>query len=709
MKKQLITTVLSACFMLVPSVGIRAQQMSSPSGDLVLDVTACGGVVNYTLTYKGQPVIMPSRLGLVSSEADLGSGFCIASVVRDTVDMNWTPVWGEYSSVREHYHEMALTLDQEDTGRRMLVRFRLFDDGLGFRYEVPEQDNVNYIYLSDELTEFNLSGDHLAFCIPGDYDTNEFAYSTARISGIEEEMERRLYLKTYETRAEGGLSVQTPLMLKTDDGLYINIHEAALVHYAAMLLDVDDVDYRLKAHLVPDRNGVRGYLQAPFMSPWRTVIVSDNACDILASQLIYNLNEPCAIEDPSWIRPQKFVGVWWEMFTGQGTTWAYSDYWKARPGITDYTSLEPNGRHGANTENVKKYIDFAADYGIDAVLVEGWNEGWEDWASYRKDRHFLFTKPYPDFDIDEVSAYAASRGVSMIMHHETASNAADYERQLDDAFRYMVDHGYHSVKTGYVGYIIPRSEYHSSQWMNDHYIHVVRKAAEYRIMVDSHEAVRPTGLMRTWPNWVAQESARGGEFESMGGNDPDHTCILPFTRLKGGPMDYTPGLFQTKLDYYEGGSKPDQQAGTTLAKQLALYVTMPSPLQMACDLPENYLRFPDAFRFIQDVALNWEDSWYLEAEPGDYITVARKARDSREWFVGAVTDENAREAVIPLSFLPDGCKYEATVYADGDDADWKDNPQSYRIYTRRVKPSTVLRIPLAPGGGAAVTIRPVEK
>lgn len=709
MKKQLITTVLSACFMLVPSVGIRAQQMSSPSGDLVLDVTACGGVVNYTLTYKGQPVIMPSRLGLVSSEADLGSGFCIASVVRDTVDMNWTPVWGEYSSVREHYHEMALTLDQEDTGRRMLVRFRLFDDGLGFRYEVPEQDNVNYINLSDELTEFNLSGDHLAFCIPGDYDTNEFAYSTARISGIEEEMERRLYLKTYETRAEGGLSVQTPLMLKTDDGLYINIHEAALVHYAAMLLDVDDVDYRLKAHLVPDRNGVRGYLQAPFMSPWRTVIVSDNACDILASQLIYNLNEPCAIEDPSWIRPQKFVGVWWEMFTGQGTTWAYSDYWKARPGITDYTSLEPNGRHGANTENVKKYIDFAADYGIDAVLVEGWNEGWEDWASYRKDRHFLFTKPYPDFDIDEVSAYAASRGVSMIMHHETASNAADYERQLDEAFRYMVDHGYHSVKTGYVGYIIPRSEYHSSQWMNDHYIHVVRKAAEYGIMVDSHEAVRPTGLMRTWPNWVAQESARGGEFESMGGNDPDHTCILPFTRLKGGPMDYTPGLFQTKLDYYEGGSKPDQQAGTTLAKQLALYVTMPSPLQMACDLPENYLRFPDAFRFIQDVALNWEDSWYLEAEPGDYITVARKARDSREWFVGAVTDENAREAVIPLSFLPDGCKYEATVYADGDDADWKDNPQSYRIYTRRVKPSTVLRIPLAPGGGAAVTIRPVEK
>ena len=411
----------------------------------------------------------------------------------------------------------------------------------------------------------------------------------------------------------------------------------------------------------------------------------------------------------SWIKPQKFVGVWWEMFTGAGATWAYSDYWKARPGVTDYTALEPNGRHAANTENVKRYIDFAAEHGIDAVLVEGWNEGWEDWASYRKDRHFLFTKPYPDFDIDEVSSYARSKGVSMIMHHETASNAADYERQLEDAFQYMVDHGYHSVKTGYVGYIIPRSEYHSSQWMNDHYIHVVRTAAEYEIMVDSHEAVRPTGLMRTWPNWVAQESARGGEFESMGGNDPDHTCILPFTRLKGGPMDYTPGLFQTKLDYYEGGSKPGEQAGTTLARQLALYVTMPSPLQMACDLPENYERFMDAFQFIKDVALNWDYSWYLEAEPGDYITVARKARGADEWFVGAVTDENAREAVIPLSFLPEGQKYEATVYADGEDADWKSNPQSYRIYTRTVKPSATLRIPLAPGGGAAVTIRPVVK
>lgn len=707
MRKNIIAA--AAVLMLAAAIpaGAFEQQMQSPSGDLSLSVECTSGILSYSLSYKGQPVILPGRLGLSGDEADLTSGFEVVSVSRDTVDLSWTPVWGEYSSVREYYHEMAVNLEQPATGRVMTVRFRLFDDGLGFRYEIPEQDHINYISLRDEITEFNLSGDHLAFCIPGDYDTNEFAYSTARLSGIGDEMERRLAKKTYETKAEGDLSVQTPLMLKTDDGLYINIHEAALVHYAAMILDVNDSTFMLKAHLVPDKNGVRGYLQAPFNSPWRTVIVSDDARDILASQLIYNLNEPCAIEDPSWIRPQKFVGVWWEMFTGQGSTWAYSDYYKAKPGVTDYSSLTPNGHHAANTENVKKYIDFAADHGIDAVLVEGWNEGWEDWASYRKDRQFLFDKPYPDFDIDEVASYARSRGVNMIMHHETGSNAADYEFQMEKAFQYMVDHGYHSVKTGYVGYIIPRSEYHSSQWMNDHYIRVASKAADYGIMVDSHEAVRPTGLMRTWPNWVAQESARGGEFESMGGNDPDHTCILPFTRLKGGPMDYTPGLFQTKLDYYVGGSKPDGQAGTTLVKQLALYVTMPSPLQMACDLPENYLRFPDAFRFIQDVALNWDDSWYLEAEPGDYITVARKARGEQEWFVGAVTDEHAREAVIPMSFLPEG-KYEATVYADGEDADWKDNPQSYRIYTRKVKPSTTLRIPLAPGGGAAVTIRPVQ-
>ena len=706
MRKNLIAAV-TALLALLP-YGAAAQQMNSPSGELSLNVDCAGGVFTYSLTYKGLPVIMPSRLGLFGDEIDLSGGFEVKAVTRDTVDTSWTPVWGEYASVRDHYHEMALDVEQPATGHKLTVRFRLYDDGLGFRYEVPDQERMNYVSLRGELTEFNLSGDHLAFCIPGDYDTNEFAYSTARISGIAEEMERRLAKKDYETRAEGGLSVQTPLMLKSDDGLYINIHEAALVDYAAMLLDVDDKAFRLKAHLVPDKNGVRGYLRAPFKSPWRTVIVSDDARDILASQLIFNLNEPCAIEDPSWIKSQKFVGVWWEMFTGNGSTWAYSDFYKARPGVTDYTALEPNGHHAANTENVKRYIDFAAEYGIDAVLVEGWNEGWEDWISYRKDRQFLFTKPYPDFDIDAISEYARSKGVNMIMHHETSSNAADYERQLEDAFRYMVDHGYHSVKTGYVGYIIPRSEYHSSQWMNNHYLYVAQKAAEYEIMVDSHEAVRPTGLIRTWPNWVAQESARGGEFESMGGNDPDHTCILPFTRLKGGPMDYTPGLFQTKLDYYEGGSKPGEQAGTTLSKQLALYVTMPSPLQMACDLPENYLRFMDAFQFIRDVALNWENSWYLEAEPGDYITVARQARDRQEWFVGAVTDENARTAVIPLSFLPEG-KYEATIYADGKDADWKDNPQSYEISVRKVKSSTVLRIPLAPGGGAAITIRPIEK
>ena len=436
--------------------------------------------------------------------------------------------------------------------------------------------------------------------------------------------------------------------------------------------------------------------------------VSDDARQILASQLILNLNEPCAFDDTSWIKPQKFMGVWWEMFVGDGRTWAYSDYYKAKPGVTDYTKLTPNGRHPANTANVKQYIDFAAEHGIDGVLVEGWNEGWEDWCSYKKDRQFLFDKPYPDFDVEEIQRYAASKGVKMIMHHETASNAADYERQLDRAFQYMVDHGYNSVKTGYVGYIIPRSEYHSSQWMNNHYIHVVKRAADYHIMVDSHEAVRPTGLCRTYPNWVAQESARGGEFESMGGNDPDHTTILPFTRLKGGPMDYTPGLFQTKLDYY-GDGKKNEQAGTTLVKQLALYVTMPSPLQMACDLPANYRRFMDAFQFIKDVAVDWSDSRYLEAEPGDYITVARRAKGKDTWFVGAITDENARTAQIDFSFLPAGTKYIATIYEDGSDAHWKDNPQSYRIRRVVVTSKSRLKQQLAAGGGAAISIKPATK
>ena len=698
---------LAGLLMCLPAV-LAAQELLSPDGNLKMQFALDNGVPSYQLSYKGQTVIAPSRLGLEMEEASLAGGFELAGQKTAIADETWQPVWGEYENVRCHYNELELTLRQPAAeGRTLLLRFRLFDDGLGFRYELPEQPTMNYLTVKDELTEFNLTGDHKTFCIPGDYDTNEFAYTTAPLSGIREGMEKNLRKKGYESQATS-FSVQTPLMMKTADGLYINIHEAALVDFAAMLLNVDDKNFRLSAHLVPDKLGKKGYLQLPCHSPWRTVTVSDDARQILASQLILNLNEPCAFDDTSWIKPQKFMGVWWEMFVGDGRTWAYSDYYKAKPGVTDYTKLTPNGRHPANTANVKQYIDFAAEHGIDGVLVEGWNEGWEDWCSYKKNRQFLFDKPYPDFDVEEIQRYAASKGVKMIMHHETASNAADYERQLDRAFQYMVDHGYNSVKTGYVGYIIPRSEYHSSQWMNNHYIHVVKRAADYHIMVDSHEAVRPTGLCRTYPNWVAQESARGGEFESMGGNDPDHTTILPFTRLKGGPMDYTPGLFQTKLDYY-GDGKKNEQAGTTLVKQLALYVTMPSPLQMACDLPANYRRFMDAFQFIKDVAVDWSDSRYLEAEPGDYITVARRAKGKDTWFVGAITDENARTAQIDFSFLPAGVKYIATIYEDGSDAHWKDNPQSYRIRRVVVTSKSRLKQQLAAGGGAAISIKPATK
>ena len=649
-----------------------------------------------------------SSTSLLTEEADLTRGFKQTNLERASVDNYWNPVWGEYNRVRNHYNEMTVTLEQPETGRTLNIRFRLFNDGLGFRYELPLQRKMNYLTVKDEVTEFNLMGNHKVFCIPGDYDTNEFAYTTAPLSEIAVDMEKRIAKKSYESKAEGGLTVQTPLMMKSEDGIYLNIHEAALVDYAGMLLNVDDKQFKLSAHLTPDKLGKKGYLQLPVLSPWRTVIVSDDARDILASQLIYNLNEPCQYEDTSWIRPMKFVGVWWEMFTGEGKTWAYSDFYQAKPGITDYTKLKPNGHHPANTAHVKEYIDFASAHGIDGILVEGWNEGWEDWASYRKDRQFLFNKAYPDFDVKELQRYAKEKGVQMVMHHETAANAADYERQLDEAFQFMVDNGYHAVKTGYVGYIIPRNEYHSSQWMNNHYIHVARRAADYKVMVNSHEAVRPTGLCRTYPNWLAQESARGGEFETMGGNDPDHTCILPFTRLKGGPMDYTPGIFETRLSYYNG-EKPNERVHTTLVKQMALYMTMPSPIQMIADLPSNYARFPDAFRFIEDVAVDWDNSWYLEAEPGDYITVARKAKGKNEWFVGGITDENSRTATIPFSWLPEGKQYIATIYEDGKDADWDTNPQSYRIRKVVVTPKSVLKQKLAASGGVAISIKEADK
>ena len=687
--------------MLAGVMQMAAVSITSPDGNFVLRVELTpSGAPYYTLDYKNKPVVEASALGLKSDQTDLTDGFRIAGTDTITVDRTWEPVWGEYSTIRDNFKEMAVNLVDEDRQREMTIRFRLFNDGLGFRYELPVQKGPNHLTVKDELTEFNFTGNHKLYCIPGDYDTDEYLWSETTFTDLPEALES--YGKHSEAQRVEGLTIQTPMLLKTDDGVYINVHEAALDGYPAMLLDVDPETYTMKSHLVPDRLGVSAYLELPFSTPWRTLIVSDDARDILSSQLVLNLNEPCKIEDTSWIKPMKFMGVWWEMFTGYQKTWAYSDDPLAKPGVTDYTKLTPNGRHPANTENVKRYIDFAAKHGIDGVLVEGWNEGWEDWAGYRKNRQFLFDKPYPDFNVEELRDYAKEKGVKLIMHHETAANAADYELQLDRAFQFMKDNNYDAVKTGYVGAIIPRSEHHTSQWMVDHARNVIERAADYQIMVDSHEAPRPTGLCRTYPNWLAQESARGGEFESMGGNPPSHTCILPFTRLKGGPMDYTPGLFETKMSYY--GEGKDSQAGTTLARQLALYLTMPSPMQMACDLPENYERFPDAFQFIKDVPVDWADSKYLEAEPNRYITVARLDKNSDDWYVGAITDENGRTADIDLSFLPAGEKYVATIYEDAPDAHWKDNPQAYRIRTVKVKSGTKLKQNLAPGGGAAIRI-----
>ena len=548
-----------------------------------------------------------------------------------------------------------------------------------------------------------MAGDHKAFWIPADYDSNEYPVTTSRLSEVAGLKDAVLKEPLAAQAPPKELAVQTPLMMKTDEGLYVNIHEAALVDYPAMCLNLDDKTFRMSAHLTPDRNGFRGFIQTGTTSPWRTVVVSDDARDILASNLILNLNEPCKIEDTSWIKPTKYVGVWWEYFIGTNSSWAYTDNQDIIIGKTDYTTLKPNGHHGANTAHVKEYIDFAAKHGFDAVLVEGWNEGWEDNWAFGKERIYSFTKAYPDFDVKELNRYAASKGIKIIMHHETTSSVADYERQLQDAFRFMKDNGYDAVKTGYVGKMIPRSEHHDGQWMVNHYNYVAETAARYRIMVNSHEAVRPTGMCRTYPNWIAQESARGTEFESFNGITPDHTTILPFTRLMGGPMDYTPGIFEGDLSTY-GGSK-NNKLSSTLTKQLALYVTMYSPLQMAADLYQNYEKHLDAFQFIKDVAVDWDHTYILEAEPGDYITIARKAKGKNEWYIGGITDENAREAVIDLSFLPAGKKYQATIYADGKKADWRTNPKDYVISTKKVSSKTVLKQRLAPSGGVAISIK----
>ncbi len=680
-----------------------AESITSPNGQLQLNfsVNAQGEPI-YELSYKGKAVIKPSKLGLELKDAPgLMNGFTLANTQTSTFDETWEPVWGEVKQIRNHYNEMAVTLNQKAQDRNMIIRFRLFDDGLGFRYEFPLSKNLNYFVIKEEHTQFAMTGDHTAFWIPGDYDTQEYDYTESKLSEIRGLMDGAITPNSSQTTFSP-TGVQTSLQMKTADGLYINLHEAALVDYSCMHLNLDDKNFVFESWLTPDAKGDKGYLQAPCKSPWRTVIVSDDARDILNSKLTLNLNEPCAYEDVSWIKPVKYVGVWWEMIAGK-STWAYTDDLPSvKLGETDYAKTKPNGRHGATNENVKRYIDFAAENGLDQVLVEGWNEGWEDWFGHSKDYVFDFVTPYPDFDVKMLNAYAKSKGVKLMMHHETSASVRNYERHMDQAYQFMVDNGYNAVKSGYVGNMIPRGEHHYGQWMNNHYLYAVTKAAEYKICVNAHEAVRPTGLCRTYPNLIGNESARGTEYEAFGGSKPFHTTLLPFNRLIGGPMDYTPGIFDTKLDFM--GDLPHGQVQTTLCKQLALYVTLYSPLQMAADLVENYEKHMDAFQFIKDVAVDWDDSKYLEAEPGDYITAARKAKGTNNWFVGGITDENARTANFTLDFLEPGKQYVATLYADGKDADYKENPTSYQIKKGIVTSKTKMSVKLARSGGFALSL-----
>ena len=701
------------CFLLVLSMSsaAMAESITSPNGQLQLNFSVNSqGEPVYELFYKGKAVIKPSKLGLeLKNDPGLMNGFTLADTQTSTFDETWEPVWGEVKQIRNHYNEMAVTLDQKAQDRNIIIRFRLFDDGLGFRYEFPLQKNLNYFVIKEERTQFAMTGDHKAFWIPGDYDTQEYDFTESKLSEIRGLMKSAITGNASQTQFSP-TGVQTSLQMKTADGLYINLHEAALVDYSCMHLNLDDKNLIFESWLTPDAVGDKGYMQAPCKSPWRTVIVSDDARDILASKLTLNLNEPCAYEDVSWIKPVKYVGVWWEMIAGK-STWAYTDDLPSvKLGETDYSKTKPNGRHGANNENVKRYIDFAAAHGFDQVLVEGWNEGWEDWFGHSKDYVFDFVTPYPDFDVKMLNAESKSKGVKLMMHHETSSSVRNYERHMDKAYRFMVDNGYNAVKSGYVGNIIPRGEHHYGQWMNNHYLYAVKKAADYKICVNGHEAVRPTGLCRTYPNLIGNESARGTEYEAFGGSKPFHTTLLPFNRLIGGPMDYTPGIFDTKLDFM--GDLPHGQVQTTLAKQLALYVTLYSPLQMAADLVENYEKHMDAFQFIKDVAVDWDDSEYIEAEPGDYITVARKAKGTDNWFVGGITDENARTAGFTLDFLTPGKQYVATLYADGKDADYKENPTSYQIKKGIVTNKTKISVWEARSGGFALSLieaTPAEK
>jgi hypothetical protein len=689
--------------------GAHAQQLKSPNEAFTMDFSLQNdGTPTYALKYKNKEVIKTSKLGLVlkNDEKSLLNDFTVVDTKTATFDESWKPVWGEVAEIRNHYNELAVTLNQKGTDRQIIIRFRLFDEGLGFRYEFPSQKNLAHFVIKEERTQFAMAGDHTAFWIPGDYDTQEYDFTTSKLSEIRGLSEKAKTANVSQT-SFSTTGVQTSLMMKTADGLYINLHEAALINYSCMHLNLDDKNMIFESWLTPDAIGDKGYMQAPNTSPWRTIMVSDDARDILASKMTLNLNEPCKIEDTSWIKPVKYVGVWWEMITGK-SSWSYTnDYPSVQLGVTDYSKAKPNGTHGATTSNVKKYIDFAAENGFGGVLVEGWNEGWEDWFGHSKDYVFDFVTPYPDFDVKGIQAYAKSKGVKMIMHHETSGSVRNYERHLDKAYQFMKDNGYDAVKSGYVGNILPQGENHYNQWVVNHYQYALEKAAEYKIMVNAHEAVRPTGISRTYPNLIGNESARGTEYQSFGGSKPNHVTLLPFTRLIGGPMDYTPGIFEMDLSKLN----PDNHShvNSTIANQLALYVTMYSPLQMAADLPENYNRFLDAFQFIKDVAIDWTESKYLEAEPGQYITVARKAKGTSKWFVGNVNGETPRTSNIKFDFLEKGKKYTATIYADAKDAHYKTNPQAYVIRKVVVTNKSKLSQLSAPGGGYAVSIIEIKK
>lgn len=695
--------------MLLPMLAM-AQTVKSPNGNVSVKFSLDNGRPVYEVSYKNRAVVKPSYLGLELAktkhaskgmeETSLMDGFVVAKTDTSTFDETWKPVWGETATIRNHYNELAVTLNQPATKRNIVIRFRVYDDGMGLRYEFPQQEELNYFVIKEEHTQFAMAGDHKAFWIPGDYDTQEYETVESKLSEIRGLMKSAITPNSSQTTFSP-TGVQTSLQMKTDDGLYINIHEAACVNYATMHLNLDDKNMVFESWLTPDAQGYKGYIQTPFNTPWRTVIVSDDARDMLSSNLILNLNEPCALDDVSWIRPIKYCGVWWDMIVGRGT-WSYTnDLPSVHLGVTDYSKCKPNGTHSANNENVKKYIDFAADNGLDEVLVEGWNEGWEDWFGHSKLDVFDFITPYPDFDIKMLNEYAHSKGVKLMMHHETSSSAWNYERWMEKAYELMNKYGYDAVKSGYVGDIIPRGEYHYGQLMNNHYLRAVKEAAKHHIMVNAHEATRPTGLCRTYPNLVGNESARGTEYEAFGGSRPDHTVVLPFTRLQGGPMDYTPGILETQLNTW---SENTSFVHTTLVGQLSLYLVMYSPLQMAADLPENYMKYYDAFQFIRDVAVDWDDSNYLEAEPGDYITVARKAKGTDNWFVGGKCDENGHKAVVKLDFLDKGRKYDCTIYADAKDAHYEKNPKAYEITHKIVKKGDVLKLQEAPGGGFAVSL-----